>query len=305
MGRMANSISIPGILLLDKNRGPTSHDLVASLRRLLGIRRIGHSGTLDPMASGLMVMCVGNFTRLNPWLTQADKTYDATVRLGATSNTDDDEGIISPLDESVEPNLESIECVLSKFTGKIEQIPPSFSAIKIGGVRSHKLAREGKKADLSPRDVHIMHLTIQKYAFPFLEIRVHCSKGTYIRALARDIGRELGCGGYLTTLRRTGIGSMAIENALTMQQVEEHQVLGTLPEQYLSPRSALQGVEHIELSERSQIERFGHGNAVDLDREAFVGDCAVYHPNGNLCGMGKMESGWLKPTVVFATPSAV
>ena len=305
MGRMANSISIPGILLLDKNRGPTSHDLVASLRRLLGIRRIGHSGTLDPMASGLMVMCVGNFTRLNPWLTQADKTYDATVRLGATSNTDDDEGIISPLDESVEPNLERIECVLSKFTGKIEQIPPSFSAIKIGGVRSHKLAREGKKADLSPRDVHIMHLTIQKYAFPFLEIRVHCSKGTYIRALARDIGRELGCGGYLTTLRRTGIGSMAIENALTMQQVEEHQVLGTLPEQFLSPRSALQGVEHIELSERSQIERFGHGNAVDLDREAFVGDCAVYHPNGDLCGMGKMESGWLKPTVVFATPSAV
>ena len=305
MGRMANSISIPGILLLDKNRGPTSHDLVASLRRLLGIRRIGHSGTLDPMASGLMVMCVGNFTRLNPWLTQADKTYEATVRLGATSNTDDDEGIISPLDESVEPNLERIECVLSKFTGKIEQIPPSFSAIKIGGVRSHKLAREGKKADLSPRDVHIMHLTIQKYAFPFLEIRVHCSKGTYIRALARDIGRELGCGGYLTTLRRTGIGSMAIENALTMQQVEEHQVLGTLPEQFLSPRSALQGVEHIELSERSQIERFGHGNAVDLDREAFVGDCAVYHPNGDLCGMGKMESGWLKPTVVFATPSAV
>ncbi len=305
MGRMANSISIPGILLLDKNRGPTSHDLVASLRRLLGIRRIGHSGTLDPMASGLMVMCVGNFTRLNPWLTQADKTYEATVRLGATSNTDDDEGIISPLDESVEPNLERIECVLSKFTGKIEQIPPSFSAIKVGGVRSHKLAREGKKADLSPRDVHIMHLTIQKYAFPFLEIRVHCSKGTYIRALARDIGRELGCGGYLTTLRRTGIGSMAIENALTMQQVEEHKVLGTLPEQFLSPRSALQGVEHIELSERSQIERFGHGNAVDLDREAFVGDCAVYHPNGDLCGMGKMESGWLKPTVVFATPSAV
>ena len=97
---MANSIPKPGILLLDKNRGPTSHDLVASLRRLLGIRRIGHSGT-DPMASGLMVMCVGNFTRLNPWLTQADKTYDATVRLGATSNTDDDEGIISSLNESV------------------------------------------------------------------------------------------------------------------------------------------------------------------------------------------------------------
>jgi tRNA pseudouridine55 synthase len=302
---MANSIPKPGILLLDKNRGPTSHDLVASLRRLLGIRRIGHSGTLDPMASGLMVMCVGNFTRLNPWLTQADKTYEATVKLGATSNTDDDEGVISPYDESFEPSLERVECVLDQFRGEIEQIPPSFSAIKIGGVRSHKLAREGKRADLSPRNVHILHLTIQKYAFPLLEIGVHCSKGTYIRALARDIGRELGCGGYLTALRRTGIGSMVIENALTMQQIEEHQVRGTLPEQFLSPRSVLQGVEHIELSERSQMERFGHGNTVDLGRETFVGDCAVYHPNGDLCGMGKMESGRLKPTVVLATPTAI
>ena len=115
---MVNSIPKPGILLLDKNRGPTSHDLVASLRRLLGIRRIGHSGTLDPMASGLMVMCVGNFTRLNPWLTQADKTYEATVRLGATSNTDDDEGVIRPLDESFEPSLESVKCVLDQFRGK-------------------------------------------------------------------------------------------------------------------------------------------------------------------------------------------
>ncbi len=302
---MGDSLSKVGILLVDKNRGPTSHDVVASLRRLLGIRKVGHSGTLDPMASGLMVMCVGNFTRLNPWLTRADKTYEATIRLGATSNTDDEEGVINNTTGVVPPDLDQVERVIARFKGKIRQIPPDFSAIKIGGVRSHKLAREGKETNLTPRQVCVMELSIEEYIYPFLKVRVQCSKGTYVRALARDIGTDLACGGYLTELRRTAIGSMEVENSLTLEQVEVHQRNGTLYEQYLSPRSVLQGVGHIELTDGCQIKRFVHGNAVALNREAFVGDCAVYHPNGDLCGMGKVESGQLRPTVVFTTPTAV
>ena len=302
---MSDRLSKSGILLVDKNRGPTSHDVVASLRRLLGIRRIGHSGTLDPMASGLMVMCVGNFTRLNPWLTRADKTYEATIRLGATSDTDDEEGDIADIAGVIPPDQDKVEHVNNLFKGEIQQVPPAFSAIKVGGVRSHKLAREGKKADLSPRQVRIMELDIREYTFPFLKVRIHCSKGTYIRALARDIGRELGCGGYLARLRRTAIGSMDVESALSLEQVEFHHGRGTLYEKYLNPRSALQGVEHIQLSESSQMKRFGHGNVVALNRETSFGDCAVYHPNGDLCGMGKMELGQLRPTVVFTTPSAI
>ena len=301
---MSNILSKAGILLIDKERGPTSHDVVASLRRLLGIRKIGHSGTLDPIATGLMVMCVGSFTRLNPWLTRVDKTYEATLRLGATSNTDDEEGLINNTTGVMPPDLAQVERVTARFKGEIEQLPPDFSAIKIGGVRSHKLAREGKRTNLAPRQVCIMDLTIEEYAYPFLKIRVQCSKGTYIRALARDIGIDLGCGAYLAELRRTAIGSMEVENSITLEQVETYQENGTLNQQYLSPRSALQGVGHIELSEECQMKRFGHGNAVALNREAFVGDCAVYHPNGDLCGMGKVESGQLRPTVVFTTPAA-
>ena len=302
---MGYSLSRAGILLIDKKRGPTSHDVVASLRRLLGMRRIGHSGTLDPMASGLMVMCVGNFTRLNPWLTRADKMYEATIRLGATSTTDDEEGVINTTAGVVQPDLYEVERVIARFKGEIQQIPPDFSSIKIGGVRSHKLAREGQKANLTPRQVCIMESSIKEYIYPFLKVRVRCSKGTYIRALARDIGKGLAVGGYLTELRRTAVGSMEVENSLTLEQIEVHQVNGTLYEQYFSPRSALQGVGHIELSEGCQMKRFGNGNVVALDREAFVGDCAVYHPNGDLCGMGKVESGQLRPTVVFNTPTPI
>ena len=302
---MSYSLSNAGILLIDKKRGPTSHDVVASLRRLLGMRKIGHSGTLDPMASGLMVMCVGNFTRLNPWLTRADKTYEATIRLGATSTTNDEEGVINTTAGAVQPDLYEVERVIARFKGEIQQIPPDFSSIKIGGVRSHKLAREGKKANLTPRQVCIMALSIEEYIYPFLNVRVQCSKGTYIRALARDIGEDLAVGGYLTELRRTAVGSMEVENSLTLEQIEVHQVNGTLYEQYFSPRLALQGVGHIELSEGCQMKRFGNGNVVALDREVFVGDCAVYHPNGDLCGMGKVESGQLRPTVVFNTSTAI
>ena len=167
------------------------------------------------------------------------------------------------------------------------------------------MAREGKKANLTPRQVCVIELSIEEYIYPFLKVRVQCSKGTYIRALARDIGKDLGCGGVLTEIRRTAIGSMKVENSLTLEQVGIHQENGTLYEQYLSPRSALQGVGHIELSEGCQMKRFGHGNVVALNREECVGDCAVYHPNGDLCGMGKVESGQLRPTVVFTTPTAI
>jgi len=290
-----------GLLLVDKESGPTSHDLVAALRRLLGVRRIGHCGTLDPLATGLMVLCVGNFTRLNPWLSSTDKEYVAILTLGATSDTGDAEGHI---EEFVAPRIPSeaeiLKC-LCNFKGEIEQVPPAFSAIKVGGVRSHKLARAGKQAELKARKVRIDEIELIAFDYPTLKIRVRCSKGTYIRSLAMDIGDELGCGAYLGALRRTAIGSMKIDQALSLEAIEGHIGAKTLDEHFLDPRSALPDLRHVCLSGEGLI-RFGHGNRIDLNEAA--GEYAVYSKAGDLCGIGRCEDDQLQPTIVLQQPES-
>ncbi len=298
---MGSSNGQTGLLLVDKEQGPTSHDVVAALRRLLGMRRIGHCGTLDPMATGLMVLCIGNYTRLNPWLTAADKQYRATITLGATSTTDDAEGAVESTDFQGDISLAMLEECAEQFLGEIQQVPPAYSAVKVAGVRSHKLARSGRETPLQARTVRIDDFSILDFAFPHLEVAVHCSKGTYIRSLARDLGNKLGCGAHLSGLRRTAIGAMGVEHALTLAQIERHVEEGTLADQFYCTRMALGAVQHIELSIDSDLQRFEHGNVVPVEINRQVGDCAVFDSSGLLYGMGRLEEGYLHPTVVLNT----
>jgi len=203
------------IIFVDKPSGMSSFGAVARVRRLLSEReghkvKVGHTGTLDPFATGLLILLAGKATKKAPELTKLDKVYEATIRLGATSSTGDPEGEITITDKKPEISREKIIETLAQFVGEIEQTPPAFSAIKINGQRAYKLARAGKAVEMPKRKVTIYELELLDYTSPFLKIRTHVSSGTYIRTLAEDIGEALGCGAYTTELRRTKIADYDI-----------------------------------------------------------------------------------------------
>lgn len=203
------------IIFVDKPSGMSSFGAVARVRRLLSEReghkvKVGHTGTLDPFATGLLILLAGKATKKAPELTKLDKVYEATIRLGATSSTGDPEGEITITDKKPKISREKIIKTLAQFVGEIEQTPPAFSAIKINGQRAYKLARAGKAVEIPKRKVTIYELELLDYTSPFLKIRTHVSSGTYIRTLAEDIGEALGCGAYTTELRRTKIADYDI-----------------------------------------------------------------------------------------------
>ena len=204
------------IIFVDKPSGMTSFGAVARVRRILSEQaghkiKVGHTGTLDPFATGLLILLAGKATKRAPELTKLDKVYEATIRLGATSTTGDPEGEIAILSKKPDIPLSRIQDVLGNFVGEIEQRPPKFSAIKINGQRAYKLARAGKEVEIPKRKVHIYSIDVIDFASPILKIRTHVSSGTYIRTLAEDIGEALGCGAYTTELRRTKIADYDIE----------------------------------------------------------------------------------------------
>ncbi len=210
------------LLLIDKPAGITSHDVVDRVRRIKGTRRVGHAGTLDPFATGLLIVGVGPATKELTALVGLDKEYVATARLGATSTTDDIEGDIVENETSSLPSREMIEAVLRHFTGQHEQTAPIYSAKKVGGKKLYELARKGlgDTVTLPTKVVTIHEIELVSYDWPALTFRVRSSSGTYIRALARDIGQMLGCGAYLTALRRTKIGSYDIKDAKTLDELK-------------------------------------------------------------------------------------
>ena len=209
-------------ILIDKPDGMTSFGVVARVRRVLSKQagkkvKVGHTGTLDPFATGLMILVTGKMTKHAMEYTKLDKIYEATIRLGQVSTTGDPEGEVTEVSD-VQPTREEVERVLSTFTGAIEQRPPIFSAIKIDGQRAYKLARDGKVVEIPLRTVHIYSLECVDYTYPELKIRTHVSSGTYIRSLATDIGNALGTGAYTTQLRRTAIRDWAVDDAQTLEQ---------------------------------------------------------------------------------------
>ncbi|TAL15346.1 tRNA pseudouridine(55) synthase TruB [Patescibacteria group bacterium] len=213
-----------GIILIDKPAEMTSFGVVARLRRLLSEQqgkkvKVGHTGTLDPFATGLMIIVVGKECKNAELYSKKDKVYEATIRLGQSSTTGDPEGeIIDDINAKVPPTNDEVKGVLAKFTGAITQRPPIYSAIKIDGQRAYKLAREGKMPEMPERRITIHSLELVDYTYPELKIRTHVSSGTYIRTLAEDIGRSLGTCAYCTELRRTAIGEWKIEDAQTLQE---------------------------------------------------------------------------------------
>ena len=210
-----------GVLVIDKAAGPTSHDVVAAVRKLLREKKVGHTGTLDPAATGVLPLVVGKATKVARYLTGSDKTYRATVRLGINTDTLDSEGTVLR-ERPVEATEAQVREVITSFVGPIEQLPPMYSAKKIDGKRLYELARKGVEIEREPKAVTVHGITIETVALPDITIEVHCSAGTYLRVLAEDIGEKLGCGGYLFELRRTAAGPFNIDEAITLDEVADN-----------------------------------------------------------------------------------
>lgn len=203
-----------GLLLVDKPSGITSHDVVDRIRRAAGMRRIGHTGTLDPAATGLLVLCLGAATRLSEHLTNMDKVYEGAMRLGITTDSYDMDGKVIEEHEVPEVTFEALQDICNRFTGEILQVPPMVSAVKVGGERLYKRARQGETVEREPRRVTVREFTVLRYEAPDVFIRVCCTRGTYVRSLCHDAGKLLGCGATLAALRRTHVGNHSVESAL-------------------------------------------------------------------------------------------
>lgn len=214
-----------GFLILNKPKTWTSFDVVAKIRGKFKVKKVGHTGTLDPMATGVLILCLGKATKLAQELTGLDKEYVGEITLGATSNTDDAEGEIVENSNTRPVSINQIQEVLKDFVGEILQLPPQFSAKKVNGKRAYAVARKGGTVELKPVQIRINEIEILEYQWPKLRLRIDCSKGTYIRSIARDVGEKLGVGGYLSALERTRVGDFKIQEAKTIEEVSENDIV--------------------------------------------------------------------------------
>ena len=276
--------------------------MVATVRRALGDRRVGHCGTLDPFASGLLVLCVGKATRLAEYLMGTAKSYLATARLGVETESHDPEGRRTKSSEGwTELDREDVNMALTEFTGEIEQVPPRFSAKKVAGVRAYQSARRGKEVVLAPRKVTIHRLEIVRWIPPVVVLRVDCSAGTYVRALARDLGRQLRVGAHLTALRRTRSGSVSVTDAVTPEALEDGDAVARTR---LSPLRALSHLPRVCVDAADIIElRFGR-SIVNVSARSLVPGPVIISHRGELAAIATLErtstgSALLKPRKVF------
>ena len=288
-----------GLVIVDKPGGLTSHDVVARIRRLAGTRRVGHAGTLDPMATGVLVVGVEKATRLLGYLTLTQKQYEATIRLGQSTSTDDAEGELTFTASADRVSAETISKAVAELTGEIQQVPPAVSAIKVDGQRAYKLTRAGAAPELKPRPVTVYEFTVTdvRPAGDLLDVdaTVRCSSGTYIRALARDLGRKLGIGGHLTALRRTWVGGYGLDAARTLDQLAERFEVMPLAQAAAAtfPRRDLSADE---------ARRLAHGGRLATDPAApgTLSPTAAFAPDGSLVALLTEQDGQARPLVVLA-----
>ncbi len=289
--------ALNAVLLLDKPRGITSNAALQGAKRLLRAAKAGHAGTLDPLASGLLPVLFGEATKFADDLLGADKEYLASLQLGVVTATGDLEGEVLER-HSVALDNALIESAVARFRGPIEQVPPMYSALKQGGKPLYALARQGRTVERAARRVTIHALEVLGRSGDLLELRVRCSKGTYIRSLADDLGRELGSGACVAALRRTAIAGFTVEQAVTLDALEGSQGAGR--DAWLLPLdSLLQALPRVDLP-GAMAMRFGHGQMVRLDAAAH-GRCRVYGTGKALLGVGMMEAGGeLRPVRLIA-----
>jgi tRNA pseudouridine55 synthase len=289
-----------GLIVVDKPAGWTSHDVVARLRRLAGTRRVGHAGTLDPMATGVLLVGVGRATRLLGHLALTDKAYRATARLGAATTTDDAEGevtwaappaALASLDEA------ALRAALAGLTGELDQAPPQVSAVKVAGRRAYALARAGERVELAPRRVTVRRLELLGLrrdpggGWLDVDLDVACSSGTYVRALARDLGDRLGCGGHLTALRRTRVGGFGLDSARTLDELAAD--LAVIP--LAAAVAAAFPRRDVDAGQAATVGHGGRLPAVGLG----PGPVGVFGPDGSVLALVEERAGAARPVCVF------
>jgi tRNA pseudouridine55 synthase len=280
-----------GLVVVDKSPGMTSHDVVARVRRLAGTRKVGHAGTLDPMATGVLVLGVDRATRLLGHLMLTEKSYDATIRLGVVTTTDDAEGEVVSTHDTSGVREDDVRTELARFVGDIEQVPTAVSAIKVDGQRAYARVRAGEQVELKARPVTIHDLVVHDVALPEVRISVRCSSGTYIRAIARDLGAALGVGGHLTALRRTAVGPFDLAVARTLDELADHFAVLPIAD---AARSTFPVVDLTD--EQAAHVRFGR--ALDLTVAA-DGPHAVFAPDGEFLALYEQSGTRAKPVAVF------
>jgi len=279
---------VDGVLLLDKPVGLSSNDALIKAKRVMNAKKAGHTGTLDPFATGLLPLCFGEATKFSQDLLEADKTYEATVHLGIMTTTGDTEGETLETRE-VDVTLEQIEAALARFRGPILQVPPMYSALKRDGKALYEYAREGITLEREARPVTIHGLELVDYAAPMLKIRVTCSKGTYVRVLGEDIGAALGCGAHLNALRRIQVGTLTAARMITLEELQAHPD----PRSLLDPVDALlSSFPSVELTDEL-AKRFLNGQRLALGKESVMvpqalGRVRVYHA-GKLLGTANLQ----------------
>lgn len=252
---------VSGVLVVDKPVGMTSHDVVQVIRRGTGIRRAGHTGTLDPRASGVLVILLGPAVRLSEYVSASDKRYQATIRLGSSTDTFDSEGRITSSSPVEDVSQEKFNEILQTFVGEMEQIPPPFSAVKVKGRRAYDMAREGEEVDLQPRIINVYSLEVLEWDPPEAVIDVYCSSGTYVRSLANDLGKALGTGAHLVGLRRTKSGRFTLRDAVPLRRLQESFDTGTWYRHLIPAAEALADWPMVEL-DADQVELVRHGHRV-------------------------------------------
>jgi len=301
------------ILNINKPKGPTSHDIVYFVRRLLGLKKVGHTGTLDPMATGVLPICVGKSTRAAELLTNADKAYRATFILGITTDTQDATGTPEVRCKGVNFTTDEITAAISLFTGEITQIPPMYSAVKVGGKKLYELARQGVEIERKERKVKILDIEIREIDLhnkitineteliaPKITIDVKCSKGTYIRTLCADIGEKLGCGAFMSELIRTQSGQFRLEDSYTLEQLKRAKEDGTL-QNYLTPLEDLFSQHtRVTVSGRDEIFAKNGGNPkvngqLTIDNgQLMEGEiCRVFSESGEFLSLSEVKDGRL------------
>ncbi|MBX7430903.1 tRNA pseudouridine(55) synthase TruB [Mycobacterium sp. Y57] len=296
----ARSSPKPGLVIVDKPGGLTSHDVVGRCRRLFGTRKVGHAGTLDPMATGVLVVGVERATKILGLLTATDKSYSATIRLGQTTSTEDAEGEV--LQEVSAAGLDSaqIESAVAALRGKIDQVPSAVSAIKVDGKRAYRMVREGQEVELAPRRIRIDRFDVVAVRpagdVVDVDVEVDCSSGTYIRALARDVGAALGVGGHLTALRRTRVGRFGLDNARTLEQLAETPTLS-----YSLDDACLQAFPRRDLTDGEAVD-VSHGRA--LAPAGLAGIYAATRPDGAVMALLE-DAGERTHSVVVIRPATL
>ena len=291
-------VPISGILNVNKPSGWTSHDVVARLRRLTGQRRIGHAGTLDPLAKGVLVVCLGSATRVVDELMQSTKVYEATIVFGVTTSTDDAEGTVIRSVPNCHISRDDVERELTHFIGRIWQVPPAYSAVKVGGRPLYAAARRGEEVARQPRPVDVYRIELLDWAPPRVCLRIACGKGTYIRSIARDLGERLGCGAHLGDLVRTASGPFTLDDALSLAEVEAAWQQNALRWLLWPVDRALLDLDAVVLSD-DQARRMRHGGELRL--AAKPGERRrAYTVDGTLIGiLARIDDDRWKPVKVF------